>query len=106
MPHIYAALVQEERAMTLDRTQLVLAARKAQGASRTNLANAQKLDARATKVTADTLAANALPLVRELLAAGVTTLRAIVETLNAGGLRTARLREWHHSTARDLLAQA
>ena len=44
-------------------------------------------------------------LVRELQAAGVSTVRAIADALNTRGIRTARGGEWHHSTVRNLLAR-
>ena len=88
---------------------MALAQKKAQGAklgNRTNLAEAQTLGAAATRTAADAFAANVLPVVRDLRAAGVTATRAIAEALNARGIRTARGGEWHHSTVRNLLARA
>ena len=94
--------------MIADRTRVALASKKAQGAklgNRTNLTEAQTLGAAANRATADAFAANVLPVVRELRAAGATTARAIAEALNARGIRTARGGEWHHSTVRNLLAR-
>jgi DNA invertase Pin-like site-specific DNA recombinase len=108
MLHIYAALAQKERAMISDRTRVALAAKKAQGArlgNPTNLAEAQVMGAAAGKAAADAFAANVLPLVRDLQAAGVVTVRAIAEVLNARGIRTARGGDWHGSTVRNLLAR-
>jgi DNA invertase Pin-like site-specific DNA recombinase len=109
MLHIYAALAEKERAMIADRTRLALASKKAQGAvlgNRTNLPEAQAMGAAANREAADAFAANVLPVVRELRAAGVVTVRAIAAALNARGIRTARGGEWHHSTVRNLLARA
>jgi DNA invertase Pin-like site-specific DNA recombinase len=109
MIHIYAALAEKERAMISDRTRAALAQKKAQGAklgNRTNLADAQILGAAATRTAADAFAANVLPVVRDLKAAGLTATRAIAEALNARGIRTARGGQWHHSTVRNLLARA
>lgn len=109
MIHIYAALAQKERAMIADRTRVALAAKKAQGAelgNRTNLAEAQAAGVAAIKGAADEFAANVLPVVRELQAAGVVTVRAIAEALNTRGIRTARGGEWHGSTVRNLLGRA
>ena len=108
MLHIYAALAQKERAMIAERTRVALAQKKAQGArlgNRTNLADAQAMGAAATKEGADAFAANVLPVVRDLQAAGIKTTRAIAEALNARGIRTVRGGEWHHSTVRNLLAR-
>lgn len=108
MLHIYAALAQKERAMIADRTRVALAAKKAQGAklgNPTNLAEAQAKGAAAGKAAADAFAANVLPVVRQLQAAGVVTVRGIAEALNARGIRTARGGEWHGSTVRNLLGR-
>ena len=86
-----------------------MAAKKAQGAilgNRTNLAEAQKLGAAATITSADAFAANALPIVREMQAKGLTTTRALAAALNDRGVRTARGGAWHNSTLRNLLARA
>jgi DNA invertase Pin-like site-specific DNA recombinase len=108
MLHIYAALAEKERALIADRTRLALASKKAQGATlgnRTNLAEAQAKGSAATRQAADAFAANVLPVVRQLQAAGTTTARDIAKALNARGIRTARGGEWHHSTVRNLLAR-
>jgi DNA invertase Pin-like site-specific DNA recombinase len=108
MLHIYAALAEKERALISDRTRLALAHKKAAGAelgNRTNLPEAQALGAAANRQAADTFAANVLPVVRQLQAAGIITTRAIAEALNARGIRTARGGEWHNSTVRNLLAR-
>jgi DNA-binding transcriptional LysR family regulator len=51
-------------------------------------------------------AANVLPIVRQIQAAGATTFRAIAQVLNDRGVRTARGGDWHDSTVRNLLARA
>ena len=109
MIHIYAALAQKERAMIADRTRVALAAKKPQGAAlgnRTNLPDAQAKGVAAIKGAADEFAANVLPIVRQLQASGVVTVRAIAEALNARNIRTARGGEWHGSTVRNLLARS
>lgn len=108
MLHIYAALAQKERALIADRTRVALAAKKAQGArlgNPTNLAEAQALGAAAGKAAADAFAANVLPVVHDLQAAGIVTVRGIADALNARGIRTARGGEWHGSTVRNLLGR-
>ncbi len=101
MIHIYAALAQKERAMIADRTRVALAAKKAEGAKLGNptiLAEASAKGAAAGRAAADAFAANVLPVVRDLQAAGITTTRAIAAALNARGIRTARGGDWHSST--------
>ena len=108
MLHIYAALAEKERSLIADRTRAALARKKAEGAAlgnRTNLPAAQAKGAAANREAADAFAANVLPVVRQLQAAGITTARAIAEALNARGVRTARGGEWHNSTVRNLLAR-
>ena len=109
MLHIYAALAEKERGMIADRTRAALAAKKAQGAvlgNRTNLAEAAAKGAAAQRKAADAFAANVLPVVRQIQAAGATNHRAIAKALNARGIRTARGGQWHVSTVQNLLARA
>ena len=109
MLHVYAALAEKERSMIADRTRAALAAKKAQGAilgNRTNLAEAQTLGADANRAGADAFAANVLPVVRQIQAAGAKSSRAIAEALNARGIRTARGGAWFGSTVLNLLARA
>jgi DNA invertase Pin-like site-specific DNA recombinase len=106
--HLYAALAEKERTLIAERTRAALARKKAQGAvlgNRTNLPEAQVKGAAANREAADKHAANVLPIVREIQAAGITSARDIAKALNARGIRTARGGEWHHSTVRNLLAR-
>ncbi len=109
MIHIYAALAEKERSMIAERTRAALARKKAAGAvlgNRTNLAEAAVMGAAANREGADAFAANVLPIVREIQAAGAMTARAVADALNARGVRTARGGAWHNSTVRNLLARA
>ena len=45
------------------------------------------------------------PVVRQIQAAGVTSLQGIADALNDRGIRTARGGAWHNSTVRNLLAR-
>ena len=108
MLHIYAALAEKERNLIADRSRDALAAKKAQGAllgNRTNLPEAAAKGAAMQRAAANVFAANVLPVVRQIQAAGVTTHRAIAEALNARGSRTAWGGHWHVSTVRNLLAR-
>jgi DNA invertase Pin-like site-specific DNA recombinase len=109
MLHIYAALAEKERCMIADRTRCALAAKKAHGTTlgnRTNLDQAQALGAAANAAGAKTFAANVLPIIHQIQAAGAATPRAIAAALNARGIRTARGGTWHDSTVRNVLARA
>jgi DNA invertase Pin-like site-specific DNA recombinase len=103
------ALAQKERALIAERTRAALAQKKAHGAvlgNRTNLPDAQAKGVETNRQAADAFAANVLPIVRQIQAAGATTFRAIATALNDRGVRTARGVAWHDSTVRNLLARA
>src|SRR6516225_1013521 len=108
MLHIYAALAEKERALISERTTAALVRAKACGVrlgNPTNLAEASRKGAAAGYAAADVFAANVLPIVRQLQASGLATLREIAEALNARGIHTARGGQWHQSTVRNLLAR-
>lgn len=109
MLHIYAALAEKERALIGARTKAALQAKKAAGAvlgNRTNLDEAQRKGAAANAHEADAFAANVLPIVRSVKAAGVKSLRGIAEALNARGIQTPRGGQWHAKTVGRLLNRA
>src|SRR5271165_3769624 len=79
MLHLYAALAEKERHLIADRTRAALAAKKAQGVklgNPVNLAAAGAKGAETQRAEADAFAANVLPVVRQIEAAGATTHRA------------------------------
>lgn len=83
-----------------ERTRAALAARKTKGArlgNRRNPREAAGLGSRALSDEADAFAANVLPVVGSLRAAGVTDLRGLANALNNRGVRTARGGSWHVS---------
>ena len=97
MLHIYAALAEKERRMISERTRAALAIRKGQGAqlgNRTNLAAAQATGSARTAAAALRFAQNTTPLIEQVRASGVTSLRGIARILNARGVRTARGGKW------------
>ena len=97
MLHIYAALAEKERRMISERTRAALAVRKGQGAklgNRTNLAVAGVLGSARTAAAALRFAENTAPLIHQVRASGVTSLRGIARILNARGVRTARGGKW------------
>jgi len=105
MLHLYAALAEKERALISQRTRAALAAKKAQGVKLGNPRAAETVGRAhaANRTAADQFAANVLPIVREIQASGLTTLREIAAALNARGVRTARGGQWHSTTVRNLL---
>jgi hypothetical protein len=95
-----------ERQSITHRTRAGLASKKAAGAivdNRTNLAEASAKGATANRAAADAFAANVLPIIRQVEAAGATGYLAIAAALNARGVRTARGGEWHATTVRNLM---
>ena len=86
MLHIYAALAEKERRMIAERTRAALAVRKAQGAAlgnRTNLAAAQARGTARVLEEAARFAGNVAPIIREIQASGITSLRGVAVALNA-----------------------
>lgn len=109
--HIMAAMAEHEREQISARTKAALAAAKARG---TKLGWAipgrahEQLHAARKGVSvrlqqADTFAANVLPIIRDIEAAGVATLKGIAEALNARGIKTARGGRWHATTVKNVM---
>jgi len=97
MLHIYAALAEKERRMISERTRAALAARKRQGArlgNPSNLAAAGATGAARTAEGACRFAENVAPIIHQIRASGVKSLRGIAAVLNARGVRTARGGQW------------
>ena len=66
----------------------------------------QALGAAANKANADRFAANIIPIIREIQASGVTTLRGVARALNARGVQTARGAPWSAETVSGILKRA
>jgi DNA invertase Pin-like site-specific DNA recombinase len=105
-----ASVAELEAGMIAKRTKDALAAKRARGEpmgwaipKRTDQKKANALGVRAIVAGADQFAANVLPIVRQIQAAGVTTLDGIAEALNARGIATPRGAKWHSSTVWNLL---
>jgi DNA invertase Pin-like site-specific DNA recombinase len=109
MLHVYAALAQKERTLIGIRTKDALAVKKAKDGivlgNRTNLPVAQALGVAANRENANAHAANVLPIIQQIQASGVTTLRAIADALNARGIQTARSGRWYAATVRNILGR-
>jgi DNA invertase Pin-like site-specific DNA recombinase len=103
-----AAFAQHEREAISTRTKAALAAARARGRKLGNprLEVARQTAKQNHSAKADALAANVLPIVREVQDSGLTTLAAIAGALNARGVRTARGGPWHPATVRNLLLRA
>ena len=106
--HLYAALAEKERRLISERTRDALAARKRQGAmlgNRTNLPEAQAAGTARTIANAQQFAENVAPVIAQIRATGVTSLRGIAGVLNARGVRTARGGTWQAVQVGAILAR-
>ena len=103
--HILAAVAEHERLMISARTKAALAAAKANGKrlGGPKLGVATKLGNAANAAAADRFAANVMPIIREVKATGVTSLRAVAAALTARGIATARGGEWNAAQVANVL---
>jgi DNA invertase Pin-like site-specific DNA recombinase len=94
--HILAAVAQHEREAISERTKAALAAAKARGKKLggPRLAEARERSVAARIEIADTFAANVRPIIKEIQASGISSLRGVARALTARGIKTARGREW------------
>lgn len=99
--HILAAVAEHEREMISQRTKAALAAAKARGVKLGCPKPGQ--GGAATKAKADTFARNVLPIIRDIQAAGVTSLRGVAKALNARGVATARGGRWDAKTVGNVI---
>jgi len=102
MLHIYAALAQKERALISARTKAALKAAKARG---TVLGRNSAALAAVHRAEADAHALTLAPVVRELRAAGITSVRKIAAELNARKVPAANGGAWHATSVARLLAR-
>jgi DNA invertase Pin-like site-specific DNA recombinase len=101
--HVLAAVAEHEREAISERTQAALAAAKARGTrlGNPNPAYALKCMRAARDVQIQRYAANVLPIIREVQAAGYTSFNAIAGQLNARKVATARGGPWTHVQVRQ-----
>lgn len=106
MLHVYAALAEKERRLISERTRSALASKRAQGAALgnpSNLAKAGTTGRHSQQLEAQRFAANILPLIRSIQAAGTKGMVGIAQALNDRGVRTARGSRWHCSSVRNVI---
>ena len=106
--HILAAVAEHEREAISERTKAALAAAKARGTrlGNPNPAYALKRMRAARRVQVERFAANVLPVIREIQAAGYDSCNAIAGQLNARKIATARGGRWTHMQVGQILARA
>ncbi len=109
MLHIYAALAEQERRLIAARTKAAMAGLKARGVrlgNRTNLPEASAKGASVNRAEADAFAANVLPVIESIRAAGAGSHRAIATELNARRIETARGGAWSAVQVGRILARS
>jgi DNA invertase Pin-like site-specific DNA recombinase len=94
--HILAAVAEHEREAISERTKAALAAAKARGKKLggPRLAAARRASIKARSEVADAFAANVRPIIKEIQASGVSSLRGLARALTARGVPTARGGSW------------
>ncbi|HEY7242626.1 MAG TPA: recombinase family protein [Xanthobacteraceae bacterium] len=106
--HILAAVAQHERELIAQRTRDALQAAKARGKKlgNPNLAGARERALEGNRAAAERYAVNVLPVIREIQASGVKSLRGVARALAARGIATARGGEWSPVQVSDILRRA
>jgi DNA invertase Pin-like site-specific DNA recombinase len=115
MPHankmtlqVMAVFAEYERDQISERTRRALLQAKERG---TKLGGPKRLEASAlgaaaNKANAERFAANVIPIIREIQASGVTTLRGVARALNARGVPSARGVPWSPVAVINILKRA
>jgi DNA invertase Pin-like site-specific DNA recombinase len=115
MPHankmalqVLAVFAEYERDQISERTRRALAQAKERGVQ---LGGPKRLEASAlgvaaNKANADRFAANVLPIIREIQASGVTTLRGVARALNARGVQSARGAPWSVEAVSNIIKRS
>jgi DNA invertase Pin-like site-specific DNA recombinase len=103
--HILAAVAQHERELIAQRTRDALQAAKARGKKlgNPNLAAARKRAVEGNRASAARYATNVLPVIREIQASGIKSLRGVARALTARGVATARGGTWTPVQVSDIL---
>jgi DNA invertase Pin-like site-specific DNA recombinase len=115
MPHankmtlqVLAVFAEHEADVISERTRRALAEAKARGIKLggPNQPEAAKLGAAANKTNADRFAANVLPIIREIQASGITTLRGVAHALDARGISSARGSPWSAEAVSNIIKRS
>ncbi|RWD31335.1 MAG: recombinase family protein [Mesorhizobium sp.] len=103
--HLFAAVAERERAMISERTRAALTAAKERGVKLggPKLVEAQRRSMGVRMAQADAFAANILPIIRDIKASGVKSLRQIAVALNARGIASARGGTWTAVQVTDII---
>jgi DNA invertase Pin-like site-specific DNA recombinase len=108
MVQMMAVFAEMERDAISKRTKEALAAAKARGVKLGNPRWAETLEATNAGRTeaADRFAANILPIIHEIQASGISSLRGVAKALTARGIKTVRGGQWSAVQVTDILGRA
>jgi DNA invertase Pin-like site-specific DNA recombinase len=108
--HLLAAMAQHERKMISERTKAALAAAKRRGTKLGNPNGARALKGHGNdraiqviKFNAKRFAEERAPIIADIRAGGITSLKGIARELNARGILTARRGRWYATGVKALL---
>ena len=108
--HLLAAIAQHERKLISERTRTALQAAKRRGTKLGNPNGARALQGLGNKPAvasiksrANSFADEVAPIVADIKASGITSLKGIARELNERGILTARRGYWYPTTVRNLL---
>jgi DNA invertase Pin-like site-specific DNA recombinase len=102
---IMALVAEDEADRISQRTKAALAAAKARGVKLGGIRSWEAVNTSASKrkASADHHAASVVPIIKEIRAAGISSLEGIAQALQARGIRTARGGRWHAQTVRNVM---
>ena len=102
---IMALVAEDEAERISQRTKAALAAAKARGVKLGGIRSREAVNTSISRrvSAADQHATSVLPIIKEIRAAGVTSLNGIAQALQARGVRTARGGRWHAQTVRNVM---
>lgn len=105
MLQLWAVMAEWEREMISKRTKEALAVARKRGVKlgSPHPERGGVIGGAQTKANADRFAANVFPIINEIRAAGITTLRGIAQALDARGVPTSRGGKWYAATVRSVL---
>lgn len=105
---LMANIAEYEASMISARTKAALAAKKAQGVAMGSPTPERGGAARGAQIAAEREARDAvlLPVIREILASGITSVRAVAAELNRRGIKPARGEAWSAGAVHGLLHRA
>ena len=88
------------------RAQTVIRIRRRLGMTAGMRSTVQALGVAANKANAERFAANIIPIIREIQASGVTTLRGVARALNARGVQSRRGVPWSHAAVGNIIKRS